>query len=313
MKWFSLLVTTLGLIVFFLPSMAFTEADKPIVIQSIVHSKVSEGKETITFSLAASVVPKIFTLRGDNPRLVIDFPGSIYRGKNIIPLGDSLLASAIRIGLHPTPVQRTRAVVDLSKDAPVHYVSEYSKESNTLLVTLTWESAQQQSTLPTDQAKSNNAPQDREKGSTSLPATRPPSPVSSINKGTTPSVSESPAASVVPKILDISFDDSSEKGEMVLFRLSDFYPPTVTAIGKDKPQVLCQFNAMDFGPEVQKAIFANGKYIERIRATRQQNKKVQVVVDLIRDRDYDLQQVFFKNDNLFMLIVNELPPTPSAE
>jgi hypothetical protein len=36
--------------------------------------------------------------------------------------------------------------------------------------------------------------------------------------------------------------------------------------------------------------------------------KIRVVLDLAQDRDYDLQQVFFKNDNLFVLIVNELPP-----
>jgi|GEM_PF-2163569 len=303
MKWFCLLVTALALAGFFFPSMAFSETDKPIVIQSIIHSKVSKGKETITVSLAASVVPKIFTMRGDNPRLVIDLPGSIYLGKNIIPLSDSLMASAIRIGLHRTPEQRTRVVVDLSKDIPVHYASEYSKENNSLLVTLTGESPRQQLTPPALQAKSKTAPLD----SSSL------SPVSSVNKGARSSIGQTPAASAVPKILAISFDDSSEKGEMVLFHLNDFYPPKVTALGKDNPKVLCDFKTMDFGPEVQKTIAAHGKFIERIRAKRQKNRQVQVVVDLIPNRDYDLQQVFFKNDNLFVLIVSELGAKPSTE
>ena len=35
-------------------------------------------------------------------------------------------------------------------------------------------------------------------------------------------------------------------------------------------------------------------------------QKVQVVVDLFPDQDYDLQQVFLRKYNLFVLIINEL-------
>ena len=125
MRWFFLLVV------------AFTELEKSVVIKSITHIKNSETKETITFTLSASVVPKIFTLRGDNPRLVIDFPQSTYRGKNVISITGGVLASAIRSGLDQVPVKKTRAVIDLSKDMTVQYVSEFLKQENTLIITLT--------------------------------------------------------------------------------------------------------------------------------------------------------------------------------
>ena len=101
---------------------------------------------------------------------------------------------------------------------------------------------------------------------------------------------------------------------MVLFRLNKFSPPIVSVIEKEKPRVLCDFMKMNMDPGVQSIIDANGKYVERIRAARHNDpKKVRVVLDLLPDRDYDLQQVFFRNDNLFVLIVNELSPDQEAQ
>ena len=118
--------------------------------------------------------------------------------------------------------------------------------------------------------------------------------------------------SVTPKqaeLLNIKFDDSSEKGEMVLFQLNDFYPPSVTAIETERPGVLCEFLTMNVADSVQDTIYANGRFVERIRTEKQKNpSKVKVFLDLAPDHDYDLQQVFFKTDNLFVLIVNELVP-----
>jgi hypothetical protein len=67
--------------------------------------------------------------------------------------------------------------------------------------------------------------------------------------------------------------------------------------------------AMNLSPDVQKTILTKGKYIERIRTVKYQDPdKIQVVVELFPDQDYDLQQVFFKKEKLFVLIVKELIP-----
>jgi hypothetical protein len=120
---------------------------------------------------------------------------------------------------------------------------------------------------------------------------------------------EKSAAPVVPMILEISFDNASGKGETVLFRLNDFHPPTVSAIEKDPPRIFCDFMAMNLGPNVQETILAKSKYIERIRTAKHRNPdKVRVILELSPGRDYDLQQIFYRKDNLFVLVVNELTP-----
>ena len=88
-----------------------------------------------------------------------------------------------------------------------------------------------------------------------------------------------------------------------------FKPPTVSAIEQEKPRVACDFPATHLGAKVQEVISAKGKYIERIDIARNQDTgTVRVILELSPDRDYDLRQVFFKNDNLFVLIVNDLAP-----
>ena len=315
MKWFCFVVVVFVGMNLLFPSAAFTELEKPVEIKSIVHTKISEVNETITFTLDKSVAPKLLTFGGAKPRLVIDFPESIYLGKNVISLADGVLASAIRIGLHNIPVRKTRVVVDLSKEIPVRYASEYSELDKKLTLTLTADlkklkaetavelKSQSQSTSP-DQKKHSGRPVDQKNVT----------PETSMSEVAVAPASEKAIISELPTILDISFDDSSSKGEMVLFRLNKFSPPIVSVIEKENPRVLCDFMETNMNPSVLKSIEANGKYIERIRAARHDDpKKVRVVLDLLPNRDYDLQQVFFRNDNLFVLIVNELSPDQGAQ
>jgi hypothetical protein len=310
MKWLIFLAVALVSIDVFSPSAAFTESEKPIVIKSISHLNNSEVKETITFKLAAPVVPKIFTIGGEKPRLVIDFPQSVYLGKNVITLPDGILASDIRIGLHQTPVKKTRAVVDLSKKMPVQYTTEYLEQDNTLIVTLVPGTAVVQSNTVSDpQPQSLGALPDQDKLAVKSPGPESIAVVSSAKVEPEKPAGEKPATPVVPMLLEITFDDSSDRGETVLFRLNDFHPPTVSAIEKESPRIFCDFMAMNLGPNVQKTILAKSKYIERIRTARHQDPdKVRVILELSPGRDYDLQQIFFRKDNLFVLVVNELTP-----
>lgn len=315
MRLFSLLVVAFVGVNFFSPSVAFTELEKSVVIESITHIKNSETKETITFTLSAFVVPKIFTLRGDKPRLVIDFPQSTYRGKNVISITDGVLALAIRSGLHQTPVKKARAVIDLSKDMTVQYVSEFMEQENTLIITLMPDRIEPQATATREiQPLSPKVlPNKQELSATPLDK-KTITHVSSVKEEKVVPAVESIATPAVPTIFEIFFDDSSGRGEMVLFRLNDFSPPAVSAIEKDSPRVLCDFIPMNIAPNVQKTIPANGKYIERIRtAMHHDPEKVRVVLDLSANRDYDLQQVFYRKDNLFVLIVNELTPDQGAQ
>ncbi|MBT8360720.1 MAG: AMIN domain-containing protein [Desulfobacterales bacterium] len=110
-----------------------------------------------------------------------------------------------------------------------------------------------------------------------------------------------------PILLDISFESTANKSEMVFFKLNDFYPPIVFGIEKGNPRVVCDYLDTALAQEVPPEIITKGKYVSRIRTAKHKGPdKVRVVLDLIPSRNYDLQQVFFKEDNLFVIIINEL-------
>lgn len=323
MKWLaSLLVALAGMIVVSSPA-TFAVSPAAVAIESISHNVDSDTKEKLTFKLSAQAGPKIFTMKGDNPRLVIDFPNSSYAGKGVIPLVDGKLATAIRTGIHQAPDQKTRVVIDLAKEIPVRYTSKYSEADNILIVELFLETQEspQKETVPVV------------KQEVAIPQPKPPEVVVAkpvdeklavppvfparepVKKATTVPVTPAIAAAKTekPQLLNISFDDSSNKGEMVLFHLTTFQPPAVSAVEKDNPRVFCDFIGMELGKGVEENIAAKGKYVERISTSKHSKPdKIRVVLTLTPNRDYDLQQVFFKNDNLFVLIVNELPLEKSA-
>ncbi len=105
----------------------------------------------------------------------------------------------------------------------------------------------------------------------------------------------------------VKFDGTSSKGEMVLFKLNDFHPPVIHGVEEGVPRVICDFNNTQLLDLNKNLIKTDGKFVKIIRITR--NKKpdrVRVVLNLEPNRSYDLQQVFFKEDNLFVIIVNAI-------
>ena len=109
-----------------------------------------------------------------------------------------------------------------------------------------------------------------------------------------------------PVLLSVSFDNAfSQSGEMVLLQLSDFQPPVISTKEKNPPMIFCDFAGASVGERVMSEISAGGKYVEKIRVAGE-GHNVRVSLDLVPGSNYDLQQVYFKEDNLFVLIVNVL-------
>jgi len=128
-----------------------------------------------------------------------------------------------------------------------------------------------------------------------------------------PGVEQSPEKSVDPILRDVSFDNTSSDSEMVLFKLNDFYPPIVFGIEKGTPRVVCDFLDTELGRGVRSVLETNGDYVARIRVARHNDpNKVRVVLDLVPNRNYDLQQVFFKEENLFVIVIDEFEDEPAA-
>lgn len=151
-----------------------------------------------------------------------------------------------------------------------------------------------------------------EEKKTPPPAPTAPQPV--ITPETKPSVKTEavkpvvpPGATVGPLLESVKFDGTSPKGEMVLFKLNDFHPPVIHGVEEGVPRVICDFNSTQIGDSVKNLIKADGKYVKIIRITKHKKpERIRVVLDLEPNRSYDLQQVFFKEDNLFVIIVNTI-------
>ncbi|OQX17914.1 MAG: hypothetical protein BWK76_09160 [Desulfobulbaceae bacterium A2] len=122
-----------------------------------------------------------------------------------------------------------------------------------------------------------------------------------------PSAPTATGGGAPPLLKNISFDANSSRGEMILFYLNEFYPPIVFGVEQGLPKVICDFMNTKSAPEVGSQIEAKGKHVEHIRVAQHQNPdKLRVVIDLAPGSNYDLQQVFFKEDNIFVIIVNQL-------
>jgi hypothetical protein len=121
-----------------------------------------------------------------------------------------------------------------------------------------------------------------------------------------------PEAEASPVLLDVAFEKSANKSETVLFRLNNFFPPLVFGIEQGEPQVVCDFLDARLGPEVADSIQAGGEFISRVEVVSESDpEKVRVTLTLVPNRHYDLQQLFFKEDNLFVIIVSELQDAAS--
>jgi hypothetical protein len=118
---------------------------------------------------------------------------------------------------------------------------------------------------------------------------------------------------VVPVLLDVSFEKSINESETVLFRLNHFYPPLVFGIEKGEPRVVCDFFDAEIDENIPPEIEAGGEFVDRILVTNESDPdKVRVELVLMPNRNYDLQQLFFKEENLFVVIIKELQEDSAA-
>ncbi|MHB8810082.1 MAG: AMIN domain-containing protein [Desulfobulbaceae bacterium] len=111
--------------------------------------------------------------------------------------------------------------------------------------------------------------------------------------------------STKPVLYSIEFDKDANRGETINFKLNTFNPPVVFGIEEDTPRIVCFFKDTAAGPELGDTIGAQGRFVKSIQVGKYSNPdNVRVVLDLVPNLNYDLQQVFFKEENMFMIIIN---------
>ncbi len=105
------------------------------------------------------------------------------------------------------------------------------------------------------------------------------------------------------EITDIRVDAVPDGNEKVIFTLNGFYPPETFVLEEDIPKVVCDFFSVTLGPDVKKHTEINGSFIQKIRIGIHggAKPKLRVVLDLMPDRNYEVEQVFFKKENLYTL------------
>ncbi len=296
--------------------------DHKQLLNSIEYLDLSSNADQVTFKLNGSYSPKAFTLKGERPRMVFDFQDVQITGniKNSMQTNGPIIKQ-IRVGLHKGEPPKTRVVFDLATTKEIFVDQHFNDTTSTLTVTL--------STLEFPSTDSTQAPEHGQgvKVEKVLPPAAPvpaknmlqaetvPSSTSTQEKITSPhnqnSSPDSVQAANAPLLRDVSFDNSSNKGEMVLFKLNGFYPPIVHGVEEGLPRAVCDFQNTALAESVKSIEKANGKYVKSIRVGKHKDPdKIRVVLDLEPNNNYDLQQVFFREDNLFVIIVNTIASAP---
>ena len=89
-------------------------------LTALRFSAVAPGSEKVVLQLNGSYSPKVFTMKGETPRIVLDFADMTHSGK-VSPLTvvNGALVQRIRVGMHPGDAPKTRVVLVLATCAGV--------------------------------------------------------------------------------------------------------------------------------------------------------------------------------------------------
>ncbi|CAK8718941.1 AMIN domain-containing protein [Candidatus Electronema halotolerans] len=279
------------------------------LLQDIRFESISPNEERIIFRLTGSEMPKFFPIREGKPRLVFDFSdtGVSKRIRNSVDINGKLV-ERVRVGLHES---KTRVVLDLVEGRHVQTIQEPDQEHH-LLTVIVHDAGIKPLPRPAPPVVSSSKPPKKQvQPPVRQPAVKtvPPPAVSAPPQEKTvqssrPATSFNGSSTVLTTVL---FDKNSNRGEMVMFRLNKFHPPVVFGLEENKPRVVCDFQDTVAGERLAETVPADGKFVRSIRINNNPaEQKIRVVLDLMPNKSYDLQQVFFKNDNLFVLIINTL-------
>jgi len=336
------------LFLFLLSSSPLFAADG--LIKKVVFHEKNGGSESVAFYLNGPWLPKAFALKGENPRVVFDFMETSLAGtvpSSIEASGDMI--RKIRIGRHSN---KTRVVMDLTAGGTFSFDQNFNESENILTIQLfpaDSPETEKKLVIKADQEK-KITPESvvelkEETVSETIIVVEPKQETvelieiaeevkaveevkvavkkETISEETTEiakpetvtqEVKDERDPALDPLLYDVSFENTSSKGEMVLFKLNGFYPPIVSGEEEGTPLVICDFAGTRIGEKVVRELATHGEYIERV-SVKQLNDSdlIRVTLELVPDKNYDLQQVFFKEDNLFVIIVNTYKVTEATE
>lgn len=312
------------LFVFFLFSCPLFAAEG--LIKKVVFHETNGQSESVDFYLNGPWLPEAFALKGENPRVVFDFMETRLAGSvpsSIAAKGDMI--KKIRIGRHSN---KTRVVMDLAVSGMIDFDLKFNEKENILTVqlypvgvpdkieTVVIKAEQEKIVTPeplvaTQEETVVAAVVEKPKqeavevtGTVEDVVEVVPAEVAAVEE-VVPVVKEDSDPALDPLLTEISFENTSSKGEIVLFKLNGFYPPTVTGEEEGTPLVICDFAGTRLGDKIVKELATHGEYVEKVSVKQfKDSDLIRVTLELVPNKSYDLQQVFFKEDSLFVIIIN---------
>jgi len=125
----------------------------------------------------------------------------------------------------------------------------------------------------------------------------PPSPKTAVN------ISSS------KKILEIETDLSSPTAEMITIILTGLYPPETQVVEGKTPKIICDFPDVLMDKTIKRVIPIGGKYILQLRTGIHPlpESKSRIVIDLAPNHDYEVEQLFYEQNNRYSMIIHEKP------
>ncbi|MHB8789367.1 MAG: AMIN domain-containing protein [Desulfobulbaceae bacterium] len=332
-----------SLLTLFLGIFFLTTAVAAPLIEKIEFDGSGANVDRITFKLNSATLPTTFALK-DPPRAVFDFASTaLAKGvKTNIPVTGTFI-KGIRAAEHRGDKAKTRVVLDLLAAESIDFKQDFNAETHTLVISVfplgskpaPVVAAPEPPKAPEPVAKKIVAPAEpahvpipepaataATRETISVPEPAPAPTIAAIpghDQGAEPSQDEAtviqPLAEIgpgqaekgdlPPVLYSIEFDKDANKGETISFKLNTFNPPVVFGIEEDTPRIVCFFKDTTAGPELQDLLDASGRFVKSIQVGKYSNPdNIRVVLDLVPNQNYDLQQVFFKEDNMFMIIIN---------
>jgi len=91
----------------------------------------------------------------------------------------------------------------------------------------------------------------------------------------------------------------------VIFELNTPFSPQTMILEGEKPRVVCDFFDAGLAPDIGESIEVSNGILERIRTGMHKwpKFKVRVVLDLVPERNYEIDQSFFEKENYYVLVI----------
>jgi hypothetical protein len=116
---------------------------------------------------------------------------------------------------------------------------------------------------------------------------------------------KSTARRTTREIMAIRAEVASKDVAKVIFELNGPFPPQTMIVEGEKPRVVCDFFDVGLASDIGDSIEVNNGIIEKIRTGMHKwpKFKVRVVLDLVPERNYEIDQFFFEKENYYILVV----------